>query len=423
MAIVAAHLTDPPAYLRDRLGFLEQAAASANGEPASVWLGTKVYLLTEPEDLEHVLLRNHGAYGKTRRLTGPRGRRLLGKGMQTSVGEEHLRKRRAFASAFTRKSAPSFEPAVSRSVEEALERWQPGVEVDLAYEGMRLTRRTILRVLFGVAAPEVDELDEHVATRQRFLDYSIVSLSPRPELMPRPVVVGHHRAARRIDRALVDAIAARRAEPGNDLISLLCAARHTDGAAVSDAEVRDEALVVTVTGHETTGAALAWTLFLLAAHPDAERDVLAALDGPVEENGALERVLLESLRLYPPTWIFVRIALTDDVLPSGLTVRAGQKLYLSQWITHRDPRFFADPARFDPDRFLGGDWPDAAYFPFGGGPRLCIGKHIALLELALAVTGLLRHRRLELVRPQLIVPQPGLVLAPRYGIKAVVRAR
>ena len=143
----------------------------------------------------------------------------------------------------------------------------------------------------------------------------------------------------------------------------------------------------------------------------------------VKENRALERVLLESLRLYPPTWIFVRVALANDVLPSGLTVRAGQKLYLSQWVTHRDPRFFAEPARFDPSRFDDSGWPDAAYFPFGGGPRLCIGKHIALFELALAVSGLLRIKRLELVEPQQVVPQPGLVLAPRYGIKAVVRDR
>ena len=423
MSIVAARLTDPPAYLRDRLGFLEQAAASANGRPARVWLGTTVYLLTDPEDIEHVLLRNHAAYGKTRRLTGPRGRRLLGQGMQTSVGEEHIRKRRAFASAFSRKSAPFFEPAVRRSVAETLERWPSGLEVDLADEGMRLTRRTILRVLFGVDAPEVDELDEPVATRQRFLDYSIVSLSPRPELMPRRVVIGHHRAARQIDQAIAAAIAARRSAAAEDLISLLCAARHADGSAVSDAEVRDEALVVTVTGHETAGAALAWTLYLLALHPDAEDDVLAQVDGPVEENRALERVLLESLRLYPPTWIFVRVALADDVLPSGLTVRAGQKLYLSQWVTHRDPRFFAEPARFDPSRFDDSGWPDAAYFPFGGGPRLCIGKHIALFELALAVSGLLRSRRLELVEPRQVVPQPGLVLAPRYGIRAVVRDR
>jgi cytochrome P450 len=423
MMSIVARLTDAPAYLRDRLGFLEQAAASANGLPARVWLGTTVYLLTDPEDIEHVLLRNHVAYGKTRRLTGPRGRRLLGKGMQTSVGEEHIRKRRAFASAFTRKSAPSFEPAVRRSVAETLERWRPGVEVDLADEGMRLTRRTILRVLFGVDAPEVDELDEPVATRQRFLDYSIVSLSPRPELMPRRMVIGHHRAARQIDRAIAAAIVARRLAPRDDLISLLCAAQHVDGSPVSDTEVRDEALVVTVTGHETSGAALAWTLYLLALHPDAEDDALAQVEGPVEENRALERVLLESLRLYPPTWIFVRVALADDVLPSGLTVRAGQKLYLSQWVTHRDPRLFAEPTRFDPSRFDDAGWPDAAYFPFGGGPRLCIGKHIALFELALAVNGLLRSRRLELVDAQQVVPQPGLVLAPRYGIRAVVRDR
>jgi cytochrome P450 len=379
-------------------------------------LGTTAYLLTSPDDIEHVLLHNHAGYAKTRRLTGARGRRLLGRGILTSTGGEHAGKRRAFAPAFARRSASSSEPAVSRSIDELLERWRPGTEVELAAESMRFARRTILRVLFGPDAPEVDLLDEEVAARQRYLDYHVLSLAPLPELVPRPVVLRHRTAARRLDAAIRAAIRERRASPGDDLLSLLCR------APVEDEAIRDEALVITVTGHETLGAALAWTLYLVATHPAAEQEMLA------EEmpGDATERVVLESLRLYPPTWIFVRMALADDTLPSGLAVGRGQKLYLSQWVTHRDPRLFADPEIFDPGRFtpersLGR--PESAYFPFGAGPRLCIGKHVALLELALAAGAVTRGRRLKILPGQRVVPRPGLVLEPRDGIRAAVSAR
>lgn len=425
-------VVDAPAFLRDRLGFLERAAAAADGRAARVRLGTPTFLLTDPDDIEHVLWRNEASYGKTRRLTGPRALRVFGRGILTSAGDEHIDKRRTFASSFARKSAPLFAPAIQRSVAETLERWTPGREIELGAEMSSLARRAVLRMLFGVGAPEVDELDAEIMARQRFLDYSIVSLSPRPEWMPRRVVREHRASARRLDAAIAAAIRARRAEPTDDLVSRLCQARHQDGPPVSDTEVRDEIIVLTITGYETLGAGLAWTLYLLATHPEVERELLAELDGQEVDPariGALvttEQVILESLRLYPPTWIVVRMALENDRLPSGQRVHAGDKLYTCQWVTHRDPRFFVEPARFEPSRFAPerrGEWPEAAYFPFGAGRHLCLGKHMVMTELALAITGILLAQRLAVVPGQRIEPRPGLVLAPRYGIRAVVSPR
>jgi cytochrome P450 len=424
---------DSVSYLRDRLAFFELAAQRTDAPVGPVRLGTTALLLTQPDDIEYVLLRNHANYAKSHRLTGRRGRKLLGRGILTSTGDEHLAKRRLFAPAFARNSAPPFVPAVEASVQEAVRRLTPGSDVELMGEMMRLARRTVLRFLFGVDAPEVDQLDEPVRRRQRYLDYWFGSLVPRPEFVPRRVVREHREALAVIMRAIDGAIEARkRTEPRLDLISMLCHVRGPDRVAPEAAAVRDEALVLTVTGHETLGAALTWTLYLLGTHPDLEEAVVAeartqaAQSAPLASLALTERVLLESLRVYPPTWIIVRRALAADRLPSGQSVAAGQKVYLSQWVTHRDPRSFEHPRRFDPTRFDESGrraWPESAYFPFGAGTRLCIGKHLALTELAVAVTGVLRERRLSILEGQTIVPRPGLVLTPRYGIRARVSER
>jgi cytochrome P450 len=193
---------------------------------------------------------------------------------------------------------------------------------------------------------------------------------------------------------------------------------------------------LSVAGYETTGEWLAWTLFLLARHPEAlarlqsEVDRVlgdrAAVAADQSELGYTESVLAESLRLYPPTWIFVRVACDDDVLPSGAAVRAGTKVYLCQWVVHRLARHFPDPARFDPERFTPearAARPAQAYFPFGAGPRTCIGESLAQMEAVLALATIARSWCFELVAGQKIVPHPGVTLRPRDGIRVKVRRR
>jgi cytochrome P450 len=245
--------------------------------------------------------------------------------------------------------------------------------------------------------------------------------------VPRPVVFAHRRALRQLERIFRSEISTARANEGahDDLLAQLVAARGGDGAMLSDDEILDELLVFSVTGYETMAAALAWTWYLLALHPEAGAQVQREADAP-PGRAFTEAVLSEALRLYPPTWIFVRMALGADRLPSGLTVPAGAKLYLSQYVIQRSPRYFAEPERFDPSRFEPQalrSLPEFAYFPFGGGARLCIGKRLALLEGTLALVSIAARHHLSLEDAVPVEPDPGVTLRPRGPLMMRVHSR
>jgi cytochrome P450 len=204
---------------------------------------------------------------------------------------------------------------------------------------------------------------------------------------------------------------------------------------MSDAQVRDEAITIFLAGHETTANALAWAWYLLSQNPEAEARLHAELDfvlgdrGPrVEDLPRLaytEMVLAESMRLFPPAWIIGRRAM-EPYSVGGFEVRTGSIVVASQWVTHRDPRYFPDPERFDPERWR----PEAkearprfSYFPFGGGPRVCIGEGFAWMEGILVLAAIGSRWRLRLEPGQAVVPSPGITLRPRDGIWVTLEKR
>jgi cytochrome P450 len=415
---IVGHL---PPYLHDRLSFLLRCD-DGSGRAVRLRLGRVAYLLTDAADVEHVLLRNVRNYTKTPRLTAPRGRRLLGHGLLTSTGAEHLERRRLLQPLFSRRRVGGFGEIVTEVADEIAAGWDDGLLVDVVAEMTTLSRRVIVRALLGRRSDE-NELERALEERQRYIEYRFRSLFPLPELAPRPVVAGHRRAVRQIDRALRSAIATRRVDKGafDDLLA------HLVDTGLSDDDVRDEALVLLVTGYETVAVALAWTWYLLALHPEAEARVQREADGfDLHSLPYTEAVLSEAVRLYPPTWIFVRVALGADRLPSGLEIPSGAKLYLSQYVVHRSPRYFADPDRFDPGRFAADERPsrpEFAYFPFGGGVRLCIGKPFALLEGVLTLATIARRFRLALETDRRVRADPGVTLRPRGPLRMRVHAR
>jgi len=247
------------------------------------------------------------------------------------------------------------------------------------------------------------------------------------------------RAVRQIDELIFRIIAERRRGPArDDFLGVLLSAQDDDGATMSDRQLRDEAVTLFLAGHETTALLLAHTLFLLSKHPDVERRLHAEIAGvlggrapvaaDVKALPYLERVLKESMRLYPPAWTTGREA-NEDVVIGGTRVPRGAQILLSQWVVHRDPRWFPNPEGFDPDRWSderAAGLPKFAYFPFGGGPRVCIGNHFAMMEATMMLSLIVRDWRVELLPGQTLVLKPSVTLrqrGPGLRVRLVERAR
>lgn len=427
-----------PEFLRDKLGFLSRCVAQY-GDVVQLRLGRRTLLLSNPNDIQHVLMTNSRNYDKTPRLTSARGKRISGEGLVTSQGETHLRQRRMLQPVFYRKTIEAYEGVVTTSIEQMLAGWRSGAQFEVTSAMIRLTQQVMIRTFFGPDwNDETGKLADALTIRRRYFEHTLSSIFPFPEYVPLSVVFNHRQAIKTIDEAIYRAIQERRQTRGtsNDLLSRFVEARYEDGTLMNDKQIRDEALTFLNSGYETIGAALAWTLYLLSQHSEIESKLLAELDQVlygrppcVEDLPKLiytGMVLSESMRLYPPTWMFVRVARHRDTLPSGVNVRAGSKLYLCQYIVHRHPRYFPHPEQFNPERFSDHakqSRPRFAYFPFGGGPRVCIGEAYARMEGVLVLASIVQRFKLELLPDQNIVPEAGILLRPENGILMRVERR
>ena len=315
-------------------------------------IGEPTFLLNNPDDIKHVLVLNPDNYGKSPRMTSARGKKLSGEGLLTSVGLEHLRQRRMMQPVFYRKTQESFSSTITEGVGEMLARWTDGMELDLGHEMMGLVQRNIVKIVLGTDADqEMSELCDAITIRRLYMEH--VFFSPLPEWMPSRIGWRYRTAMQRIDAIVYRAIQARRARAtkAEDLLSLLLRAKYDDGVGMTDQQVRDEAVTLFITGYETIGEALTWTSCLLAQHPAIEETFLSEVDAvlggrppcaaDLPQLTYIGMVLAESIRLYPPTWIFIRMALLDGKLPSGSTVPAGAKIYLSPYVMQRHPRYFS----------------------------------------------------------------------------------
>ena len=303
---------------------------------------------------------------------------------------------------------------------------------------VRLTLAIAARTLFGVdvTAAAAADVRRDVST--------ILALFPRFSLplfgliqkLPLPSNIRFDRAVARLDALVYGLIAERRAEGAGssargDLLSLLLSAQDEegDGGGMSDRQLRDEVMTLLLAGHETTSNALTWTFYLLSQNPEAEarwrqelHDVLGDRAPTMDDLPALEwteKVLAESMRLFPPAWGIGRRAVHDLVL-GGYPVREGTILALPPYVIHRDERFWPDPLRFDPERFTAearAARPRFAYFPFGGGARSCIGEPFAWMEGVLLLATIGQRWRLRLVPGHPVEPQPLITLRPRYGMR------
>jgi cytochrome P450 len=420
---------DPLQYLLD--------AACHYGDVVQLRLGpSRVYLLSHPDDIQYVLQDNARNYRKSSRIK--RIRPLFGNGLSTSEGEVWRRQRRLMQPAFQpQRLAPSVA-GMSEMITTLLERWRPlaahGHPLDMAAEMTALTQRMMGMTLFRTdLGREVEDVSRAMAVVEEELNRRVWALLDVPLWIP----TRRHRrlryALRTLDQVVDRLRAAHHGDDSGDLLSMLMKARDPGtGEGMNETQWRDEVLTLLFAGHATTAAALAWTWALLAQHPHVQarlhREVVAVLGGRAPTATDLPHLLYtkmvieEALRLYPPTWITARTPLQADDI-GGYAIPAGAVVLLSPYVMHRHPRFWEAPTVFDPERFTPArsvGRPRYAYFPFGGGPRRCLGEHFALQEAQLIVAMVAQTYRLQLVPGHPVIPQPLLALRPRDGVRVML---
>lgn len=428
-------------YTRDHLGFLTRCAREYGDVVGLRFVNVPVYLLSHPDHIEYVLVKNNRNFIKSRGERVSLG--FLGGGLLTSEGSFWRCQRRLAQPAFHRERISFYGEVMVKSTERMAVGWRDGEARDVHRDMMRLTLEIVARTLFGVPLKpaEFEEVGGALAViAERFTGWGGVFFQV-PEKVPTPGNLRFKRALRQLD-ALIYGIIRGRRESGEeagfrgDLLSMLLAARDEEtGEGMSDKQLRDEVMTIFLAGHETTANALSWAWRLLAEHPEAENrlhnelgEVLADRPPTFEDLSRLryaDTIVKESLRLYPPAWAFGREAVEDCEI-GGCHVPAGTQLIMSQWVTHRDPRYYDAPTEFRPERWADGlaeRLPRYAYFPFGGGPRLCIGQSFAKMEAVLLLATMAQRFRLRPVPGEQVKPQPSITLRPRNGMWMVLQRR
>jgi len=426
------------AMSRDPLKFLLRTARDYP-DIATFKLGPqRTFLLSKPEYVEDVLVANDWNFLKGRGLQ--RAKKVLGKGLLTSEGNFHRRQRRLAQPAFHKQRIAAYAEVMAEYAARARDRWKEGETLDISQEMMRLTLAIVAKTLFD--ADVEDEAQEIGDALSEVLELFSTFSSPLTDVLDKLPLARNRRAERgkqRLDKTIYRIIAERREshQDRGDLLSMLMMSQDAEegSGGMSDEQLRDEVMTLFLAGHETTANALAWTWYLLSENPEVEarfhEEIDAVLKGRlpgVDDMQKLvytERVFTEAMRLYPPVWVMSRRAVSACKI-GGYHIPAKSILLLSQYVIHHDERFYPDPERFDPDRWTAESRkarPKYAYFPFGGGPRLCIGEPFAWMEGILLLATIAQKWRLHLSKDQQIKPQPLITLRPKYGMKMKIEKR
>lgn len=395
--------------------------------------GTAAYLLSHPEDIKHVLATNDRNY---RRIEfPPAAKRVFGQGLITSEDPLHRKQRRMTQPYFHRQRIVSYAEIMVQKTQQHIQGWRDGATVNVAQEMMQLTLSVACKAFFNMdLTDKTNELTRAVTVGQHHIIRQFRSFIAMltPEFIPTKNNVRFRKAIRKLDDTIYGIIQTRRAsgERPNDVLSMLLDARDEEGHPMSDQQVRDETLTLFLAGHDTTANALSWTWYLLSRHPEVESRLLGELKevlsgrlptvADVPKLVYTEMVFAEALRLYPPGYLLSRTALGNDLLPGGITIPQGADVWLCPYLVHRDPRVWPEPERFDPERFN----PEAkegrhlyAYFPFGGGSRMCIGESFAKMEGVLLIATIAQRFKMTLLSGQTVVPEPLVTLRPKHGVQ------
>ena len=426
-------------YSRDPFSFIETLTRSYNGLSTFALGPERTYLVTDPTDIERVLVSEASRFRKAQTMRTGSIDDLLGDGLLMSGGEFWQRQRRRAQPAFAPGRVANFGGTIGGYAEAMLDGWDEGDVVAIDPAMARITVKVIVSVMFGT------ELDDRTTeTVQNNLEPLGKMFEPKPaqfllpEWVPTPERVEFERAVANLEGVLDSLVRERRGteDGGMDLLSILLRAQG-EVEEVTEELLRDELMTMLLAGHDTTALSLTYTWYLLAQHPEIERRVHEELDDvlgdepptadDVRDLDLTERVIQEAMRLYPPVYTIFREP-SEDVRLGGYEVPEGSLVMLPQWGVHRDPRWYDDPETFDPDRWTNdrvSDRPNYAYFPFGGGPRHCIGKHLSMLEAQMILATVARSYRLRLAPEQSadLDFAPSLTMHPSEPIRMEVRKR
>lgn len=401
-------------------------------------LNVPMCLLIHPADIEEVLVKNASNFLKSRDYRALKT--ALGEGLLTSEGSFWQKQRKLMQPSFRHENIATYAEIMVASVAEMLAGWRHGETRNVHDEMMRLTLDIAAKSLFGAdVSGDAEKIGRalHVAVDE-FLGMANLAFF-LPRFIPIPSTHRLRRAVKELDAVIYEIIRKRRASPvaSHDLLQVLLAARDDDGSGMTDSQLRDEMMTLFLAGHETTAIALSWTFHLLAHNPSAEaalqRELDSVLGGRLPSAADLpslpytEMVVKESMRLFPPAWGIGRQCVKRFQI-RGFSLPPRTNVFMIQWLTHRDPRFFPDPEKFSPERWQddpirNGRLPRFSYFPFGGGPRVCIGAGFAMMEAVLLLASIAQKFYFTPAPGYSIEMLPSVTLRPKHGLQMILRDR
>lgn len=426
-------LGDLTAFREDRLKFFTKFREQ--GDMVKVRFGPvqKGYIMYHPNYIHEVLVTKHASFHKGRGLE--KAKILIGDGLLTSEGQIHRKQRKLIQPHFTSQKLKVYAEQMVEDTTELIEEWRDGEERSISDDMMKLTLNVITKTMFGT---HIQNRQEKIREAYERVIASTKALVRVPKMLPTSKNNEVKQSLKLLNDITFSIIDQRKKESENDrsdLLSVLLSAKDEEGQGMSDQELRDQVMTILLAGHETTAHTLSWTWYLLSQHPEVEEKFWAELETILEGRKPVyedvrkltytTQIIQESMRLYPVAWIIVRKTV-EEVEIANQRLFPGDIVFMSQYAVHRDPRYFENPEEFTPERFSG-DFlkriPQYAYFPFGGGPRVCIGNHFAMMEAVLILATIGQRYRLRMVDDTIPVPEPLLTMRPKDGINMKVEKR
>lgn len=425
-------------FREDPILFLKKA--SSYGEVVKFRFGPfqNVYLISNPELIKQVLVTKSKCFVKSKDFHSLKP--IIGEGLLTSEKETHMRQRRLIQPAFKKSHIINYGQDMIDLTTDFVSKWEDGEERILTQDMMSITLGIISKTMFSLDFKEgYSILGEPIETAMRVAVKRMRTLLNLPLWIPTKTNLEYKDALYKLNKVLYSVIDNRRKDKGRheDMLGILMDARDDDhGIGMTDTQVRDEVMTIFLAGHETTANALSWTFYLLSQYPEVQKKLFDEIDNVIGNRNPVpadfmnlpytQNIIWESLRIYPPAYLTGR-QVEEDVEIGDYRFKKGDTIMVSQYVMHHKPEYFPDPESFRPERFENNflkTIPAYAYFPFGGGPRVCIGNHFAVMEAVLILAAISQRFKINLAqdhRP--VIPFPSITLRPRGGLRMNLEER